>query len=82
MSVDDSYEDGDFKRYLQSKNYDDNDIGRMYFDYVVNRLYQGKDVSDYPKSSKGIRIGATYTGQVYPASSRFCRLNSESAITV
>ena len=49
MSVDDSYEDGDFKRYLQSKNYDDNDIGRMYFDYVVNRLYQGKDVSDYPK---------------------------------
>ena len=49
MSVDDSYEDGDFKRYLQSKNYDDNDIVRLYFDYVVNRLYQGKDVSDYPK---------------------------------
>jgi hypothetical protein len=49
MSVDDLYEDGDFKRYLQSKNYDDNDIVRLYFDYVVNRLYQGKDVSDYPK---------------------------------
>lgn len=49
MSVDDSYEDGDFMRYLQSKNYDDNDIVRLYFDYVVNRLYQGKDVSDYPK---------------------------------
>lgn len=49
MSVDDSYKDGDFKRYLQSKNYDDNDIVRLYFDYVVNRLYQGKDVSDYPK---------------------------------
>ncbi len=56
FSVDDSYDQGDFKRYLQSKTYEDNDIVRLYYDYVVNRLYQGKDVSDYPKLNEKVSI--------------------------
>lgn len=67
FAVDDSYDQGDFKHYLQSKKYDDNGIVKLYYDYVVNRLYQRKDVSDYPKLKEklSINFGANEQSNYY-----------------
>lgn len=63
---DEDYDNGDFKEYYSKKNGNDSNVVRLYYDYVVDRLYQGKDVSDYPKlkDKVGVNLGpnTTYTG--------------------
>ena len=56
---DDEYDNGDFKEYYQNKNGNNSNVVRLYYDYVVDRLYQGKDVSDYPKlkNKVGVNLG-------------------------